>query len=178
MANFATTDLLGDPSQASWQQQNLVTVTAPNGQKWQVYREAAPAFQAFLQELSANGYNPTSSGGFNYRNIRGSNRLSQHAFGAAIDINAAANPMGGTTSDMPADVGAIAAKYGIEWGGNWTGRKDPMHFEWTGKGYTPQTNGLAQTQPQQQQQQTNALAPLPQIALLDPANLPRNRLRA
>lgn len=37
------------------------------------------------------------------------------------------------------------------------------------------TNGLAVPQ---QQQQTNALAPLPQIALLDPANLPRNRLRA
>ena len=177
MANFATTDLLGDPSQAAWQQQNLVTVTAPNGQSWQVYKEAAPAFQAFLQELTASGYNPTSSGGFNYRNIRGSNRLSQHAFGAAIDINAATNPLGGATSDMPADVGQIAAKYGIEWGGNWQGRKDPMHFEWTGKGSVPpqQTNALAQ---QPQQQPTNALAPLPQIALLDPANLPRNRLRA
>ena len=137
MANYGTTDLFGDPSQPGWEDQNLVTVTAPNGQQWRVNKASAPSFTAFLQDLSREGYSPTSSGGFNNRNIRGSDRKSQHAFGTAIDIGAAANPMGGTASDMPPDVSALAAKYGLEWGGDWTGRPDPMHFEWRGPSGPP-----------------------------------------
>jgi hypothetical protein len=29
---------------------------------------------------------------------------------------------------MPPDVGAMAAKFGLGWGGNWKSRKDAMHF--------------------------------------------------
>lgn len=131
--------ILGDPLSAGWEDQNLVTVAAPNGQSWRVHRLAAPAFTGLINELAANGYELGSSGGFNYRNIRGGNTLSEHAFGNAIDINAAANPMGGTTSDLPPNIGEIAAKYGLEWGGNWKNRPDPMHFEWTG----PNGSGFA-----------------------------------
>ena len=189
MANFANVDRFGDPSSPDWQSQNLVTVTAPNGQRWTVYKEAAPAFSAFLQELTAAGYDPISSGGFNYRNIRGGNMLSQHAFGAAIDINAQANPMGGTASDLPAGVGEMAAKYGLEWGGNWQSRPDPMHFELTGSGFSdaPHSHGgqMAGLAPQQGNAlappQQNALAapqrPMPQLGLFDMNSLPRNRLR-
>jgi hypothetical protein len=36
---------------------------------------------------------------------------------------------------MPANVREIAAKYGLIWGGDWSGSsRDPMHFEWSGKG--------------------------------------------
>jgi hypothetical protein len=36
--------------------QNLTTITAPNGTKLQVNAEAAPHFQAFLNDLAATGY--------------------------------------------------------------------------------------------------------------------------
>jgi hypothetical protein len=155
MANWANVGRLGDPRTPGWQEQNLTWIEPVPGQRWQVYREAAPAFEGLLRDLVARGYNPTSSGGFNYRNIRGSNRLSQHAFGTAIDINAAANALGSTRTDIP-DAAALAAKYGLEWGGNWKGRPDPMHFEFQGvKGgqAEPQASqaGQAPGFPEQQQ---------------------------
>lgn len=137
MANWANVGLLGDPSGQQWQQQNLVTIELPNGQKWQVLKQAEPAFRGLLSDLQAANYDPKSSGGFNYRNIRGGSKLSQHAFGNAIDINAATNPLGSRGTDMPANIADIAAKHGIEWGGTWKNRPDPMHFEWKGGGATP-----------------------------------------
>lgn len=135
MANYASVANLGDPSSLDWQNKNLVEVKAGNGQKWRVHRDAAKAFEGLFGDLIAAGYNPTSSGGFNYRNIRGGNKLSQHAFGTAIDVNAAANPMlargASVVTDMPANTGELAKKWGLEWGGTWK-RPDAMHFEWLG----------------------------------------------
>lgn len=141
MANFADIRRFGDPSRPEWQKQNLKTIVGPNGQKWQVFAQAAPAFEGLLKDLHDNGYDAKSSGGFNYRTIRGSNKLSQHAFGNAIDINAATNPMlrGQLKTDMPATIAEIAAKHGLEWGGNWKNRPDPMHFEWKGMNFQPPT---------------------------------------
>jgi hypothetical protein len=138
MANWANVGALGDPSGQQWQKENLVTIELPNGQKWQVLKQAEQAFRGLLSDLQAANYNPTSSGGYNYRPIRGSTKLSQHAFGNAIDINAATNPLGSRGTDMPANIGELAAKHGIEWGGTWKNRPDPMHFEWKGGGATPQ----------------------------------------
>ena len=69
------------------------------------------------------------------RYVRGSrNRLSNHAYGSAFDINAPWNPMGAE----PAHVGErgsvrelvpIAHDHGFFWGGNYRGRPDGMHFE-------------------------------------------------
>jgi hypothetical protein len=52
--------------------------------------------------------------------------------GSEIALNAGANPLGTTHSNFPADTAEIAARYGLAWGGNMRGRKDPMHFEYTG----------------------------------------------
>ena len=146
MANWASVDRLGDPSQADWQRKNLTWIEPTPGQRWQVYVGAAPAFQGLLSELAAGGYPIASSGGFNYRTIRGGDKLSQHAFGTAIDLNAATNPRlqpgQKVVTDLPADIGEIAAKYGLEWGGNWT-RPDAMHFEWTGGSGAPATAPVA-----------------------------------
>lgn len=140
MANWATTGLLGYPSTPYWQRDNLVWIEPVPGQRWQVYKQAAPAFEGFFKDLVATGYQPTSSGGFNYRNKRGGSSLSQHAFGTAIDLNAADNPMLGkgaaVKTNLPANVGEIAAKHGLEWGGNWKS-PDAMHFEYTGAGFKP-----------------------------------------
>lgn len=127
-------DIFGDPLSPGWEQNNLVTIKTPNGQSWRVHKLAAPSFEGLLRDLVAAGYNPTSSGGFNYRPIRGGTSLSQHAFGNAIDINAAANPMlkGRLQTDLPPNTAEIAARHGLMWGGTWKNRPDPMHFEWLG----------------------------------------------
>lgn len=122
-ANFANDRTFGPRGE------NLTTVEAPNGATFSVNARAAGNFQGFLNELHSRGYNIVSSGGFANRNIRGSSRVSQHAYGNAIDINAAANPLGSSEHDLPDDVAEIAARHGLTWGGNFSGRPDPMHFE-------------------------------------------------
>jgi hypothetical protein len=58
-------------------------------------------------------------------------KLSNHASGTAIDLNATKHPLGkiGTfdAAKVPM-IRALAKKYGLTWGGDWT-RKDEMHFE-------------------------------------------------
>lgn len=86
-----------------------------------------------------------NSSGFNYRTIAKTNRLSNHAFGRAIDINPAINPLiqgdyrqpKGAEYDpkVPGTIvaeGELVAYFkekGWGWGGDWTDRKDYMHFE-------------------------------------------------
>jgi len=112
--------------------ENLGTLRAGNGKTAQVNNAALPAFQGFIRELEGQGYKIKSLGGFNNRMIRGGNRLSQHAYGNAIDLNPGNNPLGTSVTDMPDNVRALAKKYGLIWGMDWKGRKDPMHFEWNG----------------------------------------------
>lgn len=72
------------------------------------------------------------SGSYNYRPVRGSSRLSCHAFGAAIDFDAEALPLGKTgiaAKEMPAAVVEAFDSVGFFWGGRYTGRKDSMHFQ-------------------------------------------------
>lgn len=81
---------------------------------------------------------------FNYRVIAGTNRLSYHATGRAIDINPVQNPYVGVdgvvapasaTYDLSqdgtvtSDIVSIFKSYGWEWGGDWTDRKDWQHFQ-------------------------------------------------
>jgi hypothetical protein len=73
------------------------------------------------------------SGSYNYRPVRGSSRLSCHAFGAAIDFDAAHLPLGKTgisEADMPREMVAAFKGQGAFWGGEYKGRKDAMHFQW------------------------------------------------
>jgi hypothetical protein len=73
-------------------------------------------------------------GSYNARFIRGSTtRLSNHSFGAALDINVAWNPLGAE----PALVGKqgsvrelvpLANQHGVYFGGHFV-RRDGMHFE-------------------------------------------------
>lgn len=71
------------------------------------------------------------SGSYNYRPIRGSSRLSCHAFGAAIDFDAENLPLGKpvAAADMPQIVVDCFIQAGFFWGGMYTGRKDSMHFQ-------------------------------------------------
>lgn len=103
------------------------------GRSFQVNKQVAPIFVAFLDDLYSTGYRPVSIGGHNDRNIAGTNTPSLHSYGLALDIDPGQNPMYYNSPQhqqhaLPPNVGAIAAKYGLAWGGNWKNSKDYMHF--------------------------------------------------
>lgn len=105
-----------------WGKFNLTTAKGTKGK-----------FIGLLNDLAATGYKINSIGTYSHRNARGSNRLSEHAYGNAIDINPAQNPMGSRlVTDMPKNITQIAARYGLVWGGTWKSKKDAMHFSTTG----------------------------------------------
>jgi peptidoglycan LD-endopeptidase CwlK len=93
-------------------------------------------------ELSMEADNTSS---FNYREITGGGRLSNHAYGRAVDINTFENPyvkgdtvlprgshydpkVAGTfTADSP--IVREFLRLGWAWGGDWTSPRDYQHFE-------------------------------------------------
>jgi hypothetical protein len=74
----------------------------------------------------------TWDGCFNIRKKRGLTTLSLHAFGLAVDLNAATNGLGKkvTWSD---DFISVWRRNGWTCGADWNGsHKDGMHFQWDG----------------------------------------------
>lgn len=110
---------------------DLVRITTPGGKSAEVNKDAAPAFQKLVNWLEEKaGYKIYSFGGFADRDVRGKPGVkSVHAMGGAIDINPDKNPLGGSLiTDMPENISQVAKSLGLGWGGNWTSRKDAMHF--------------------------------------------------
>jgi len=86
---------------------------------------------------------------FNYRNVPGTNVLSQHARGLAVDINPLQNPFIRGSHIYPETATAYVDRtkafphkideddfclkvfehFGFKWGGRWNGMKDYQHFE-------------------------------------------------
>jgi hypothetical protein len=69
----------------------------------------------------------TWDGCFNIRKKRGLKTWSLHAWGIAIDINAAWNGLG-KEPQMSQELVKCFTDAGFHWGGNWK-RKDGMHFQ-------------------------------------------------
>jgi Putative peptidoglycan binding domain/D-alanyl-D-alanine carboxypeptidase len=76
--------------------------------------------------------------GYAYRAVRGATTgLSNHASGTAIDINAPQHPLGATGTFSVSQVMTIRSILNecggvVRWGGDYSGRKDAMHFEING----------------------------------------------
>lgn len=104
------------------------------GRSVQLNSSVAPRFVNLVGALQKKGYKIYSLGGYANRNIAGTSRRSLHSYGLALDINPSSNPVtyggrGAVKTNLPPGVAALAAKYGLAWGGNWNGSKqDPMHF--------------------------------------------------
>jgi hypothetical protein len=112
---------------------DMTKLRTPGGREFTVATEYAQNFLGFVTELEASGYQINSIGGYANRTTAAGG-FSWHARGMAIDINPSRNPHTfpnmpnyGQT-DMPMNVGEMAAKYGLGWGGNWSSSKDTMHF--------------------------------------------------
>jgi hypothetical protein len=75
------------------------------------------------------------AGAYNPRFIRGSTtKWSNHAYGAAIDLNAEDNGFGKGKGTIPQPVIDAFKRQGARWGGDYRGRTDPMHFEFCDNG--------------------------------------------
>lgn len=79
--------------------------------------------QGLVQEVQYFG------GCLNVRQKRTSPKLSSHSWGIAIDLNPETNALG-TRGKMNGDVVAIFERLNFKWGGSFTGKKDPMHFQY------------------------------------------------
>jgi len=75
--------------------------------------------------------------GYAERNVRGSGDISNHASATAIDMNATRHVLGAQGTFTPQQSTEIRTILGevdnvVRWGGDYTGRRDEMHFEIVG----------------------------------------------
>lgn len=131
---------------------DLAEVRSKSGQRALVAKVVQSNFQGLIDELedvygydiqSMGGYrDPGRTGGINRGDGTYSNTtFSWHNSGLALDINPGANPFKkprpegdiDNFTDMPeagtgSVMSALAAKYDLGWGGDWTSSVDAMHF--------------------------------------------------
>ena len=92
------------------------------------------------QETDYSRFFRNVGGSFNWRRIAGTDRLSAHSFGAALDLNAdlggywrwsgaSAGAAGAYNNQIPEGIVAELERYGFVWGGKWH-HFDGMHFEY------------------------------------------------
>lgn len=148
----ALIDFYGDPRRAGFVS-NLVLVKPPWQMMYegrpirgvQIHRKCADSLAAVFNDIAAQVGNDWSklppsaikfSGSYNYRPVRGSSRLSCHAFGAAIDLDAEENAMNsrGDKGTMAQIVIDAFKRQGWYWGGDFHSRQDPMHFQAANEG--------------------------------------------
>jgi len=90
----------------------------------------AAEFHALIEPLDVGSLDDW---GYAFRDVRGvPGKLSNHASGTAIDLNATKHPLGQVGTFQAGKVPmirALAHKWGLAWGGDYKSRKDEMHFE-------------------------------------------------
>lgn len=128
-----------DPSSFGWvRAANQVPFSWQGHQFGQVAAGTEALWTGLLNELVPQipgGLNNNLGCFENRNNVNNPGIPSFHAYGLACDINSDANPNGvapGRTGNYvipPAAARAAAAHWGMEWGGDFSGSPDGMHFE-------------------------------------------------
>lgn len=112
---------------------STVRLRVRNGAPGDLLLEIASEFDRYVENIDGTA----DDWGYAERTIRGSSTtLSNHASGTAIDLNATRHPLGTSptanfSSDQINTIHSILrrAQGMVRWGGDYSGRKDPMHFE-------------------------------------------------
>ena len=134
---FAAAPHADDPAQLTmdpaWSSAHIETRTVPLLGRVTCNKALFPMLIAALNDVESAGLGSlihTNSGCYNPRTVARSPTAppSQHAYGAAIDINAPENPYGSTPT-MDHRVVQIFEEHGFVWGGNFL-IPDGMHFEY------------------------------------------------
>lgn len=102
------------------------------GDAYTVLNELARRFNAEVETIRRDW-----SWGWAYRDVRGASVVSEHAAGTAVDFNAPRHPLGKVGTFSSSQVRAIRRILNdldgaVRWGGDYSGRKDEMHFELQG----------------------------------------------
>ncbi|MEI5673337.1 MULTISPECIES: M15 family metallopeptidase [unclassified Nocardioides] len=116
----------------AWVREHIATEPVPILGSVTCNKLLFPQLRAALEEIVQRGLadkiDPNQYAGCYYpRFIAGSSKLSNHAFGLALDLNTSTNGRG-IPGDMDRTVVSIFKKWGFAWGGDWN-YTDPMHFE-------------------------------------------------
>ena len=120
-------------------------VPGSNDESLRVHVRAMPALRQVesglaLEASQGRTYSIVDTMTFAYtaRTVGGRYRVSQHAFGNAIDVNSSLNPYDEDEliTNMPPWFVNVWTDAGFCWGGNWISIKDPMHFNWRGPAFT------------------------------------------
>lgn len=137
----------GDFHGKNWGSENLVRVIPPFKMYYEknlmksgilVHKKIKPALEAVFAEVwekcgkdqaKTDKTGITDFGGcFNIRQIAGSNSYSNHSWACAIDLSPGMNGFN-MKSTLSSSVVNAFKRQGALWGGDYKGRKDPMHFE-------------------------------------------------
>lgn len=131
-------------------ERGLVTVDFV-GKKIRVHRRARPAFEAASAKLAAlvaadatlASWFEGMGGTYNFRPIAGTDRLSAHSFGVAIDLATAKSHYWRNDGAkvvwknlVPQSIVDAFESSGFVWGGRWY-HYDTMHFEWRPEIFDP-----------------------------------------
>lgn len=139
----------GDFNVKGWQDLNLTHYTAPFMMYYTkiplrhgilVHRKIVPALTEVFDEIwdkcekdqaKVDSTGASDFGGcFNIRRIAGSNNWSNHSWACALDLSPGTNGFRQDDSTTLSGIVIDAFKrQGFCWGGDYHGRKDPMHFE-------------------------------------------------
>lgn len=118
-----------------FREQRIGEATVPLLGKTVCHVEVLPQLEGGMEQVIEEGHqeaiDPTDYAGcWSPRFIAGGpgSPVSRHAWGAAVDLNASANPIGTDGSQDP-DLVRIMEEWGFTWGGRWL-VPDPMHFEY------------------------------------------------
>jgi hypothetical protein len=110
----------------------LVVHTPDNVLKTSVASEHASKFVCLLKKLTAAGYPIKDIGGYSYRKIFGTNYLSLHAYGRALDVNQ--QRFNQVSVRQPKHTTEMAHECGLDSGAEWR-TPDTGHFEVPTEGY-------------------------------------------
>lgn len=112
--------------------------TSRSGTRFQVHKRIAVLLLHALEEIESRGwlfdYGPKDiddEWSFNNRPIGGTRIPSDHSWGLAVDLEATDYPWG-SRNRLPQWIVDVMIAHGFEYGGDWTGKKDPMHFGFAG----------------------------------------------
>lgn len=125
-------------SPAGWESANMVLVPSLPGYPHRLYVNKAvvePLTTALAEtQKVCPAYVIKTMGCFCPRLKRVNGDLSVHSWGLAVDINADANPLADKLiTDMPPEFVMCFKNAGFTWGGQFTGKRDPMHFQYCSK---------------------------------------------
>lgn len=121
--------------QPGWTDAHLQTARVPILGEVRCHRMMLPALAAALAELEAAGLaalvdRGDYAGCHSPRLIAAGGPVSRHAWGLAVDLNAASNPFGAPSAQDPRLV-EVMERHGFGFGGRWP-VPDAMHFEYRG----------------------------------------------